>query len=296
MVPFELTYYRPDTVDEAVDLYQQLLRTKRHPAFYGGGTEILTRTRVQDAHFDAVIDLKHIPEVRVHRAHQGALEFGAGLSLTELADRNLWPLLTATADRVADHTTRSQITLGGNLLSVLPYREAMLPWLLMDTAEARLAGPSGFRRLPFANLYDEEIKLKPGEFLVSVSISGREAQEKTFRSRKMTRLDWIDYPLVAIAMTKNDQGRIRAAFSGWSGFPFVSPSVNKILSDRRKTPTERAREAISQMPFTAISDMHGSSEYREFVAAYTLAEMLTELEEEDGDARPDRTGRSHHDH
>lgn len=280
MVPFEMVYYRPDTIEEALELYQQLRRKKKNPAFYGGGTEILTRTRVQDADFDAVIDLKRIPECTVQSEDQGQMQFGSALKLTDLSDKNLWPLLAKTADRVADHTARGQITMGGNFFSVLPYRESILPFLLADSAEGTVATPSGLKTKKFSELFDQNMKVNPGEFLVSVSIDGREARGMAHRSRKMTRLDWIDYPLVTIALTAKPDGQFRAAFSGWTSYPFVSTRVNKILSDRRRTPEERAQDAVQHMPMRAVTDIHGSQEYREFVTGYTLASMLEELEEE----------------
>lgn len=279
MVPFDLIYYRPDTIEEATQLYGELERQHRRPAFYSGGTEILTRTRVQDADFNAVIDLKGIAELRVHGDDNGEWQFGAALRLTEVADHNLWPLLTATADRVADHTARAQITLGGNVLSVLPYREAVLPFLLVDSATAQIATRHGLRTCRLAELWDMALQLQPGEVLVSLSVDGREAQAAAYRSHKMTRLDWIDYPLVTIAMTRRNDGRIRAAFSGWTTYPFVSSRVNRILSDFRRSAHERASDAVSHMPAAPLTDIHGSAEYRQFVTQYTLTNMLTELEE-----------------
>lgn len=41
--------------------------------------------------------------------------FGAGVTLTELEDKNLFPLLSKSASEVADHTARNKITLGGNI-------------------------------------------------------------------------------------------------------------------------------------------------------------------------------------
>lgn len=279
MIPFDLFYYRPDTVDEALQAYGDLVRQHRHPAFYAGGTEILTRSRVQDVHIDAVIDLKAIPSLRIHRDDGQTLQLGAALRLTEVADLNLWPLLTATADRIADYTARRQITLGGNLLSVLPYREAVLPFLLMDSAKVELATQHRLQTRRFADVWDTALNLNPGEFLVSLRVDSQEARNLTFRSHKMTRLDWIDYPLVTIALAQPASGRVRAAFSGWNSYPFHSSTVDQILSDVSRSPQARAADAVSNMPMPAVSDIHGSAEYRQFVTQYTLSDMLTELEE-----------------
>ncbi len=278
MMPNPLHYYRPDTITEARDLFEQLQHANQRPTYYGGGTEILTRSRLNDGDFDAVIDLKGIPELHVHEQDGSRLRFGSVLRLTELADRDLWPFLTATVDRIADHTTRGQITLGGNLFSTLPYKEALLPFLVSDSADLTVATPDGVKQRRLADVFDEELRLDPGDFLISVTVDGQEAKALAFKSFKMTRQDWIDYPLVTIGTARREDGSIRAAFSGWSSFPFTSSRVNKILSNTQKPPEERAREAVAAMPFHAVDDIHGSSEYRQFVTQYTLARMLKELE------------------
>ncbi|NMP23858.1 FAD binding domain-containing protein [Sulfobacillus harzensis] len=279
MIIHPFAYFRPDTIEEALGIYDQVMREGKQPVYYGGGSEILTRSRLNDGRFDAVIDLKHIPETRVHGQDRGKLRFGAGLRLTELADRDLWPFMTATADRIADHTTRGHITLGGNLMSTLPYKEALLPLLLADSSTAIIATKGGVENRTLKDLYDHQINLKPGEFLVSVTVDGNEAKAMAFRSYKMTRQDWIDYPLVTIAVAKRDDGSIRAAFSGWASYPFTSSRVNQILSETGKAPQDRAARATRSMPQAALDDIRGSREYREFVTEYTLTNILKELED-----------------
>lgn len=278
MIVHPFDYYRPDTIEEALAIYDEVARQGQHPVYYGGGTEILTRSRLNEGRFDAVIDLKNIPETRDHGTDRGQYRFGAGVRLTELTDQDLWPFLTATADRIADHTTRGQITLGGNLLSTLPYREALLPLLIADSSTAEVAGKNGVERRVLRDIYDQKLNLKPGEFLVSVTVDGQEAQGMAFRSYKMTRQDWIDYPLVTIAVARRDDGSLRAAFSGWTTYPFTSSRVNHVLSETSRSAADRAARATSSMPHRAVDDIHGSREYREFVTQYTLTNMLRELE------------------
>ena len=294
MVPLNLRYYRADSVDEALELFQHIKSTEGKPIFYGGGTEILTRARVQDIDVDAVIDLKGIPALHVHQAKQGQLEFGAALRLTEVSDKNLWPLLTATADRVADHTSRGQITLGGNLLSILPYREAILPFLVSDSATVVTAGPEGTRTRPLPQLLHETLRLAPGELLISLRVDQYEAMGPRFKSRKMTRIDWIDYPLVTIVVTRSQSGKIRAAFSGWTTYPFTSKPINDILSDEKHSLEERAQQALQHMPEPALTDIHGSRQYREFVSRNTLASMLKELEDTHENPHSTRTSDPYH--
>jgi CO/xanthine dehydrogenase FAD-binding subunit len=60
----------------------------------------------------------------------------------------------------------------------------------------------------------------------------------------------------------------------------VSGRVNKILSDAHRSAGDRAEDAVRRMPMAALTDLHGSREYREFVTQYTLAQMLEQLEDD----------------
>jgi CO/xanthine dehydrogenase FAD-binding subunit len=86
-----------------------------------------------------VIDIKEISECRSAARQGEQVVLGAALSLNEVVDSKLFPLLSATCRRIADHTVRNRLTLGGNICGRLPYREAGLP-LLVAGAQVEIAG------------------------------------------------------------------------------------------------------------------------------------------------------------
>ncbi len=270
-----MAYYRPSTVTEAVTTFRQLRQDGHHPAYWSGGTEILTRRRLHEIYPGAVVDIKGIPEVGQHAVHGRDMIFGAGISLWEIARADYWPLLTATADRVADHTSRVQITLGGNIASHLPYREAVLPWMLVD-ATAWVGTIKGIQTRPFCNLFDGRLVLADDEFLVALQVS-RDVASFPYTSRKMTRRDWVNYPLVSISATK-DVHTIHAAFSGYALEPFRDDAIDRVLSEEDLPYAVRAERAVAAIPRKAISDIHGSAAYRKFVTQYTLASIIEVLE------------------
>ena len=55
------------------------------------------------------------------------------VTLTNIAEKNYFPLLSLAVKRIADHTIQDKITLGGNLLGTIIYKEAILPLLLSNS-------------------------------------------------------------------------------------------------------------------------------------------------------------------
>ena len=46
MIPTDFDYFRPDDLQEAEAIYQELNDQKRNPVFYSGGSEIISMSRV----------------------------------------------------------------------------------------------------------------------------------------------------------------------------------------------------------------------------------------------------------
>jgi len=93
MIPFNLEYYAPDNLDEAVELFLSLEEENKKPVYYGGGSEIISFSRHRKINPGAVIDLKSIPETRVFEIKQDRLITGANVTLSVLTDQDIYPLL-----------------------------------------------------------------------------------------------------------------------------------------------------------------------------------------------------------
>lgn len=275
MIPFEFEYYRPDTIQEAMQTYHKLKNEGKKTIFYGGGTEFITLARLNTLTAEAVIDLKGIPECNALEFHHNQLVIGAAISLNKINEANLFPLLGQTLRRVADHTSRNKISIGGNLMSRLIYREGVLP-LLLTEAKVKIAGNGGETILPFTDVYDQALKLNPGQFLVQILID-QSYTGLPFVSLKKTKMSKVGYPLVTVcAILKNNQ--LRAAISGVCSYPFRSAEMENTLNDSSLTKEERVETALSHLPGAIISDLLGSAEYREFVLKNALRETIDALE------------------
>ena len=271
MIPFEFVYLRPDTLAEAVAAYREFEAAGKSALYYAGGSEIITMSRAGAIRPDAVIDVKNIPELNVLSIDRRGLTLGAALTLNQVKESRLFPLMTLAAGRIADHTNQCRITLGGNLCGTIIYREASLPLLLSD-AFVTLYGPEGERTAPFERVFQGRMQLNPGELAVHVfvpswALSARHAHLKKTAQEK------IDYPLVKVTALWKD-GVLRAAFSGLAAQPLRSPEVESILNDRGASAETRALGAARLLSEFARGDAEGSREYRLFVAKNTLQELL----------------------
>ncbi|KAB2333243.1 xanthine dehydrogenase [Cytobacillus depressus] len=275
MIPFDFEYYRPSTFEEAVRTFHTLDNSGKNVIFLSGGTEFITMARMSHVSADAVIDLKGIAECQKLEIRGEKVVIGSAVTLNKIADTNIYPLLGQKLKGIADHTSRNKITLGGNLQSKLIYREAVLPLLLAE-ATIKVAGSNGIEFFPIAEVFNQTLNLKHGQFLMQVLVD-REYTELPYISLKKTKMSKVGYPIVSLAAFAKDK-KICAAFSGVCEYPFRSEQIEEILNDFSIPLKDRIMEAIKLLPSPIVNDIWASAEYREFVFQNTIQEMLYELE------------------
>lgn len=275
MLPFDFDYYKPTTLKEAVDLYQYLDQRGKKPMFFSGGTELITLGRIDLAYTEAVIDIKDIPECKVMQVSGDHILFGSTLTLTTIEEANLFPLLTKTASEVADHTARGKISLGGNICARIFYREAVLPFLLTDS-QVFIVGPKGKKLMPINEIFQEQLQLKKGEFLVQLTTETRFISAPFVSIKRRQQWD-TGYPLITIAALKLGQ-EIRVAISGLCPFPFRSKEFEAPLNKSELPMVSRIDEALAKLPSPILDDVEGSAKYRLFVLRNLLFDVIAALE------------------
>ncbi|NHM32689.1 FAD binding domain-containing protein [Neobacillus terrae] len=271
MISFDFDYLTPTTMQEAAELFQRLDQEGKSPYYYSGGTELITLGRLNMAYSEAVIDLKNIPECHAHGLSGDFLVQGSALSLTAAEVANFFPFLTSVASQVADHTARGKITIGGNICAAIFYREAVLPYLLVDSTVI-IAGNKGITAKKMSDAFKEKIQLKKGEFLVQL-LTERKWLNAPFIHIKRRQQWQTGYPLITIAALQAEDG-LRVGLSGLCPFPFRSAAVEAALNKKEFNREEKIREALKAMPSPILDDVEGSKEYRLFALRNLLEEIL----------------------
>lgn len=311
MIPFELDYIQAESVDEAVTAWHDVNAAGHVPRYFGGGTEFVTMAREHKIHADVLIDYKRIAETT---RRDGGF-YGAGVRLNEVVDDDVWSLLGRCCTGVADRTVRNSITLGGNIAGMLPYREAVLPFLLLDgSVHTAVAAAEGVehRTVAMAERFVKRLLLDDGELVVgfeidadlahSIEASGAAIQDRGFGPvtafatgprggwyySRRTKEPRLDYPLVTLVLVLLD-GAFRLATTGAFGYPMRATAAEEVLNDgdaaRFAQIDERERLAIAGRALAAEStkyrkDIRGSREYRQEMTVRSLADGLRQLGEE----------------
>lgn len=275
MIAFDFQYKKPTGVMDASNLYLNAQREGLKPLFYSGGTEIITLGRVGQVTTDMVIDIKGIPECNVLEIRGNELVIGSAVSLNDITLSGLFPLLGKTVHRIADHTSRNKITIGGNLNSELIYKESIIPLLVAD-AKVKLAKGNTQRIIPLTDVFKKQWKLDAGEFLIQILLD-KSYLDLPFIAVKRTKISKVGYPVVSVAALVK-KNRIQIAFSGVCQYPFRSSKLESILNEDTVPTMERIEKALTHLPEEVVDDIQGTKAYRTFVLRNVLKDILEEWE------------------
>lgn len=276
MIGFNFEYYKPDTIAEAIELFSELDSSGKKTIYYGGGSEFISMARMNNVYADAVIDIKGIKECNEYRIEGDSLIIGAGVTLTTIAEGNLFPLLSLAVKRIADHTMQGKITIGGNLCGTIIYRESVLPLLVSDS-EIVIAEQGGRRKRLLNDIFHGRLQLNNGEMVVKIIVP-KESLSLPHLHVKRTKNETIDYPLISMSALKN-KDQIKMAFSGLGDYPFRSYKVEDILNDKTMLKEDKIQEAIDSMSDNIKSTLSGTKEYKEFILYNVLDTALKDFKE-----------------
>ncbi|NLL56328.1 MAG: xanthine dehydrogenase [Clostridiales bacterium] len=235
MLPFDFCYYLPRSLSQAGSLFEKLQKNSAKPVFFGGGTELISRGRVGNITFGAAIDVKSIHELRQIKDTGKEIVIGGAVCLREIAESNVFPLLGAVVKRIADNTIQNKITLAGNLLGGIIYREAMLPLLLLD-AKVVIYEKNSTKAVGIKDLYLKTPLLNEGQLLVEIRVDKQKTCLPWFHN-KVVKSEKIDYPLITLCAVK-ENSCIKYAVSGLYNHPCIidkeslkNIDINQVLDD-----------------------------------------------------------------
>lgn len=278
MISYDFEYYLPSSINEAVQLFEDLHEKGKNPHYFSGGTEIITLGRLNAVETGAIIDIKQIAECQLFELQSEYLVTGSAKTLTIIDENRLFPLLSSTVSEIADRTARNKITVGGNICGQIFYREAVLPFLVTDSLVV-IAGRYGTKTVSINEIFHQTLQLEDGEFLVQLKTDIKYLEQPSFHIKK--RRQWnTGYPLISIAALKVN-GKIRIAISGLTTYPFRSMELEGILNKSELPLNKRIEQAVHILNVPPLHDSEGSFQYRLFVLRNTLQDVFDHMEGEE---------------
>ncbi len=234
-----------------------------------GATDLAVESNLRWRRWSHLVSVEGIPELRHFHDSPEAVEFGAALTISEIAEA--WhaapPVWHEWLPLFASPLLRNRATLGGNMATASPIGDGA-PLLLALDARVRIASPSGIRTVPLDRFFTAYRKtaLEPGELLVSIVIPKPFPAIVRFYKAAKRRMDDISTVAACFALDLDSSGRVRQArlaYGGVAPTPVRVTAAEDALAGLRwdLDAVARAQEVLART-LHPISDHRGSAAYR----------------------------------
>lgn len=279
MIPAAFSYHRASTVDEAVQLMQDLGADAR---LLAGGHSLLPAMKLRLARPAAVIDIGRIESLRGIHQEADRLEVGALTRHADLASARLpagFQGILECAGQIGDPQVRRRGTIGGSLCHADPSADWPAVVLALD-AEMVLLGPDGERTVAAAEWFVAPFltALQPGEILAQIRFPVPPARTGSAYLKLARKAS--DFAIVGAAarVTVDEAGRCTAAAVGVTGVgdvPYRASPVEDLLVGRTLDDDVIAEAALRAADgVDPISDVHADGDYRSHVAQVYVRRAL----------------------
>ncbi|HEY2987597.1 MAG TPA: xanthine dehydrogenase family protein subunit M [Candidatus Binatia bacterium] len=267
----------PETIPQASEL---LARYGDAARIYAGGTELLLVMKEGLAHYERLVNVKKIPRLSEVKQDGETISIGALATHRQLsvspALRQHFPAFVEMEAHVANVRVREVGTLGGNLCFAEPHAD---PGTLLLVLGAKLiaAKGTGQREIPIEKFFVDayESCLEPDELLTEIRVPLRPARSGV----AYLKFGYLERPSVGVALSLalngkgNSLGDVRLAVG------CVGPTARRIEEAesllKGKTIDEAPQRvaeagAVAARASQAISDLHGSQDYKEHIVGVLL--------------------------
>ncbi|MCW2534939.1 MAG: hypothetical protein JWQ26_638 [Modestobacter sp.] len=265
----------PETPDEAL----AALAERPGAVVVAGGTEVMPDLLWRTREAAGFVSLRRVGALRGVRVDGEDLVIGAGTpvaALTGAPDAGL----AAAAASLGTPLVRTEATIGGNVVSALPYRN-LLPALLAGGARLELTSATGVRTVPFDGFVTAPGRtgLAAGELLTAIRLPRHGGFADYV---KVGRRNAQFVATVSAAVVSRD-GVVRLAFGNAGPTPLRSDDVDAVgtaLLDGQATPADlRAAVAAAVDP---PEDPIASADYRRHALGVLAVRLVTRAQIDGG--------------
>lgn len=284
------SYFEPASVKEAVEILDQ-----EDGAFpLAGGTDLLVRMKRGEIHPAALVNLKHIRNLKKIESESGnGTTIGALATISDIQGSSVirakHPLLVQAAGTVGAPSIRNLATLGGNIGRASPASD-MSPSLMVLQARIISAGPKGKREVGMHELFagPGTTTLANAELITAFYIPEPSPHTGTAYLKLGRRTGGGDCALVGVAtllVVENDEAKqVGITLSSVGPTPVRALKAEEVvmagrLDDERIK--EAARAAAEEV--NPITDLRCSASYRkEMVKVFTYRALKESLQKARG--------------
>jgi carbon-monoxide dehydrogenase medium subunit len=277
----------PESVQEASQLLGRYGEAAR---IYAGGTELLLVMKEGLAHYERLVNVKKIPELGQVKLDDGAISIGALSTHRQLSRspevRQHLPAFAEMEGNVANIRVREVGTIGGNLCFAEPHAD---PGTMLLVLAARLvaAKESGSREIPIDSFFVDayETRLEPNEILTEIRVPLLPARSGVV----YLKFGYLERPSVGVALllslnkNTNSIAEARVAVGCVGPIPKRIQEAESLLKGKSVDEASRLiadAGAAAARASQAISDLHGSQDYKEHIVGVLLKRAFQQAVEQ----------------
>ncbi|MEM3487927.1 MAG: FAD binding domain-containing protein [Conexivisphaerales archaeon] len=273
----KFTYYKPDSISEALSLLKQHNGKARVLA---GGVMLVNMMKERIALPEYVIDLKGIRELKGINVTERGVEIGSTVTASELQQSDIikkfcQPLAKA-ASYMGDKILQNSVTIGGNISIGMPSTDG-LPALMSMGALLEVRSADSARMLPSSDLVVNigRTNLRSDEMITKIIVPNAAESKGTYV--KFLNASEIAIATVAVSLMLV-QKKLRIVVGAISAKPyyFDESSIGWRWDENIKENIKTVADAIGSN-LKPISDAVAGSEYRREVSKILVARALKEL-------------------
>jgi CO/xanthine dehydrogenase FAD-binding subunit len=280
MIPRKFEYYRARGVEDALEF----LCSHEDSKIIAGGQSLTPMMKLRIMSPSYLVDIWGVNELRyINVEENGVLRIGALTTHSEIEEssiiRERCPVLSLTAENIADLQIRNRGTIGGSICHADPAAD-YYPTLLVLDAKAVLRSSKGRRVLPIEELVTAPFttKLEECEILEEIVIppyNGRAGFIKIARREG-------DFAVANAAVLANvEDGIIQEIKVAVGGAGPKAIRLRNLEEKLRGKPLDgdMVESEVGQAVqiLDPPSDIHGSSKYRRWVAKVIIKRLLLNL-------------------
>lgn len=285
--PFELC--EPTSVAEASGI---LARHGEEARIYAGGTELLLAMKMGLLHFEHLVNIKGIPGLSGVRFDEGAnaLRIGGATRHREIElspiVRDRFPAIARMEAHVANVRVREQGTIAGNLCFADPHADPATLFQVYD-ATLTLEKAGGRRTVPLGQFFrgPYEVAAEGDEVLTEVTIPVLPPRS----AAAYLKFGILERPSVGVGVAVRLNGggvqEARIAVGCVGPVPRRMPEAEAMLRGKPLAEAEALLPAAGEAAgraAEAVSDLHGSAEYKEHIVKVLVGRAFRAAAQEAG--------------
>ena len=273
-----LRRFRLEEPESVAEVCEILGRFGDSAKIYAGGTELLLAMKEGLVRYERLVNVKRLKGLNDVVADNGTVKIGAlcthhQLETSSVLQQRL-PVLVKLEQNVANVRVRQAGTIGGNLCFAEPHAD---PGTLLIALGAKMTAQksSSQREIAAEDFFVDayETSLQEDELLIEIRIPAPTANSRSV----YLKFGYLERPSVGVAVAFNVRGStlndVKIAVGCAGPAPRRVPEAEAILSGKG---TDEAARNIAQAGLIAgrasqaLSDLHGSQEYKEHIVGVLL--------------------------